>query len=74
MKAKNWILDNISFMDGNIHLRIKINGSENPLDEINFPISNFMYIEREYNIKHIINKQILKINNIQKDMLEIIVV
>lgn len=74
MKAKKWVLDNIPFMDRNMSLRIKINGSENPLDEINFIISSFMDIEREYKIKHILNKEILKISNTHKDMLEIIVI
>lgn len=74
MKAKKWILDNIPFMDRNTLLRVKINGSENSLDEINFVISSFMDIERDYKIKHILNKEIFKINNTRKDMLEIIVI
>ena len=73
MKVKKWILDNISFMDRNILLKIKRNGSDNPFDEINFVISSFIDIERTCSIKHILNKEILKINNPHKNVIEIIV-
>ena len=72
MKVKKWILDNISFMDKNILLKIKIYNSNNPLDEVNFHIVDFKYIENKN--KHILKKKILKINNTNKDVLEMIVV
>lgn len=74
MKAKKWLLDNITLLNKNIVLRIKINGSNNPLDEINFFITSFIDIERMFDAKHILNKEIFKINNPVKNMLEIIVI